>query len=281
MASRRNSRVNNTVEHLDKCRGVMNNEVYTEEYKGLTINIMYQDQPQNPFEDWDCEPPLAVYSDRNITEYATRYGEVNSVPTLTREQIKANASAICDVCNVKSLRDLVREYRDNNGGVSDSDVIYMINYGIESIVDNNIWRNSDRLDVLCDLYNMAGMPAVCSDVRGSCQGDWAKVLAVATPEFQEACGNGSDFDWIESLKGSIQLFEDWAFGNVYGYEVLDAEGEHVDSCWGYYGDYDADYSALSEAKSAADYHIEQARKSHFEQVKTWIKNRVPLAYRVA
>lgn len=56
-------------------------------------------------------------------------------------------------------------------------------------------------------------------------------------------------------KGSIQLFEDWAFGNVYGYEVLDANGENIDSCWGFFGDYDTPYSALSEAKSAADGHI--------------------------
>ncbi len=252
----------------------MTNEVYTEQYKGLTINIMYDDQPQNPFEDWDCEPPLAVYSDRNITEYATGYGEVNTVPTLTRSQIIANKSEILSMLDAPSFFHAV----DRND---------LANYSIEDIINGRISEyvddlgNSDRLDVLCDLYNMAGMPAVCSDVRGSCQGDWAKVLAVATPEFQEACGNGSDFDWIESLKGSIQLFEDWAFGNVYGYEVLDAEGECVDSCWGYYGYYDADYGALSEAKSAADHHIERAKKSHFEQVKTWIRNRVPLAYRVA
>lgn len=254
----------------------MNNEVYTEEYKGLTINIMYEDQPQNPFEDWDCEPPLAVYSDRNITEYATGYGEVNSVPTLTREQIKANLSAILSLLDIKNLFE-VRQYKGDDQ--YSYDLIECVNYALGNAVDD--LGDSDRLDVLCDLYNMAGMPAVCSDVHGSCQGDWAKVLAVATPEFQEECGNGEAFDWEESLKSSIQLFEDWAFGNVYGYEVLDAEGEHVDSCWGYFGDYDADYGALSEAKSAADHHIEQARKSHFEQVKTWIKNRVPLAYRVA
>ena len=79
---------------------------------------------------------------------------------------------------------------------------------------------------------------------------------------------------------SIQLFEDWAFGNVYGYEVLDADGENIDSCWGFFGDYDVPYSALSEAQSAADGHIERARKDRLEQVKTWIKNRVPLQYRL-
>jgi hypothetical protein len=253
----------------------MNNEVYSEKYKGLTINIMLDDSRENPFEAWDCEPPIAVYAhyNRGINEYSTQYGNVNNVPTLTREQIKANLPAILELCDASNLWDLTDERREYN--TLKGCINHVIERNVECLGD------SDRLDALCDLYNMAGMPAVCDDVRGCSQSDWAKVLAVATPEFREECGNGESFDWITSLKASIQLFEDWAFGNVYGYEVLDAEGEDVSSCWGFFGDYDADYGALSEAKSAADYHAESLRKSHFEQVKTWIRNRVPLGYRTA
>lgn len=251
-----------------------NEAIYSENYKGLTINIYLDEDAQNPFDDWDCEPPLAVYSDRSISEYSVGYGNVSHVPTLTREQIKTNTRAICSILNAKSLLDAA----DRSNEIYSYSAVEQINYVLGRHVAD--LYESERLDVLCDLYNMAGMPAVCSDVRGCSQGDWAKVLAVATPEFQEACGNGADFDWIPDLKMSIQLFEDWAFGNVYGYEVLDADGENIDSCWGFFGDYDAPYSALSEARSAADGHIENARKDRLEQVKTWIKNRVPLQYRL-
>jgi hypothetical protein len=140
--------------------------------------------------------------------------------------------------------------------------------------------DSDRLDVLCDLYNMAGMPAVVKSVHGYSQGDYAEVLAVATPEFQEACGNDSDFDWIPSLESSIQLFGDWAFGNVYGYQVEDANGEEIDSCWGFYGDYDAPFGAVHEAEAAINWHIACDKKDRIEKIKTWIRNRVPLHHRL-
>ena len=250
-----------------------NEAIYSENYKGLTINIYYDMDAQNPFDDWDCEPPLAVYSDRSISEYSVGYGNVNNVPYFDNKDVLRALPVILELTGKTSIYDLVRSVRQHS-----TDLTAGIHWEVSDAMDS--LSDSDRLDALCDLYNALGIPAVCSDVRGCSQGDWAKVLAVATPEFQKACGNGAGFDWIPSLKGSIQLFEDWAFGNVYGYEVLDANGENIDSCWGFFGDYDAPYSALSEAQSAADGHIERARKDRLEQVKTWIKNRVPLQYRL-
>jgi hypothetical protein len=245
-------------------------QIYTEEYKGLTINIIHDTDVQNPFEDWDCNPPIAVNSayNRSIDEYATQYGNVNSVPFLSEDQIIANADA---------LRELVGAWELNMDGDSVED---QVNEHIGEYIEYSC-SDRERLEALCELYNMAGQPALLKSVHGSCQGDYAEVLAVATPEFQKACGNDEGF-WNDpqSLAPSIQLFEDWAFGNVYGYQVEDAEGEDVDSCWGFYGDYDGEYSALSEAKSAVDSHVAHQQKQHIEQVKTWIKNRVPFQYRM-
>jgi hypothetical protein len=35
--------------------------IETETYKGITINIHSDDSPANPFEEWDCEPPLLTF----------------------------------------------------------------------------------------------------------------------------------------------------------------------------------------------------------------------------
>jgi len=252
-----------------------NDIVHTEEFNGYTINIMPDTDAQNPFDDWDCEPPLAVHSgqSRGITEYAVGNGNANSVPALTRSQIVANLSAILSMLEVRSA------FAFRGMGYTDCPIEDAINDQLSEYVDDQ--GDSDRLDVLCDLYVMVGIPVVVKDVRGHCQGDWAKVLAVATPEFQEACGNSADFDWIASLEASIQLFEDWAFGNVYGYEVLDADNEHVDSCWGFFGDYDEPFGAVHEAQAAINWRISCDRKERIEQIKTWIRNRVPLHYRLA
>jgi hypothetical protein len=245
--------------------------VTTVEHRGYKIQVYYDTDVQNPFEIWDCNPPIAVYSDRSITEYATKYGNVNSVPTLTREQIKANLSEILSMLEYKSLREMLREYP-----FRETALVEIVNEEIRVHVDN--LYDSQRLETLETFYNMAGMPALYKQVTGPSQGDWAYVLAVAIPEFQKACGCDEGYwDDPERLAPSIQLFEDWAFGNVYGYVIEDADGEEVSSCWGFYGDYD-DYM-LGECRSIIDNIIDRDTKTHYSKLKAWIRHRVPLHYR--
>jgi len=72
-------------------------------------------------------------------------------------------------------------------------------------------------------------------------------------------------------KQDIKTFNAYLNGEVYGYIVDD----HGDSCWGYYSVEDA----ISEAKSIVDWEIKNETKKHFGQLKTWIKNKVPLSVR--
>ena len=38
------------------------------------------------------------------------------------------------------------------------------------------------------------------------------------------------------LIGEVKTYDDYLTGNVYGYKVIDSEGNEEDSCWGYYGE---------------------------------------------
>jgi len=58
------------------------------------------------------------------------------------------------------------------------------------------------------------------------------------------------------LEGEVQDYSDYLSGDVYGYVVEDAAGNHLDSCWGYYG---FDY-CLEEGKSMADWHAEKFKQ---------------------
>lgn len=232
---------------------------HEETYRGHQITIEYDTDNQCPFDDWDCEPPIVVYSDRSITEHP-QYGNMNSPPTLTKKQILANESELLSMITFKK-RDTADEINDQ---------LYLF------VDDQN---DSDRLDILCDLYNMAGQAALVSTVRGCCQGDWSKVLAVATPEFKKACGNEEGYwDDPEKLKPSIQLYGDWAFGNVFGYVIDDGE----ESCFGFYPDHedlhDHEY-CLREARSVVDSMVERSRKEHWSQIKKWIRSKVAYIYR--
>lgn len=80
------------------------------------------------------------------------------------------------------------------------------------------------------------------------------------------------------LFSEVKTYNDYLTGNVYGYVVTDREGEEIDSCCGYFGDPEKS-GLLESARAAIDYHIQDCRKKHFEQVKTWIRNSVPLEKR--
>lgn len=77
----------------------------------------------------------------------------------------------------------------------------------------------------------------------------------------------------EIAEAEVKTFDAYLQGNIYGY-IIDDDG---DSCWGFYSIEDA----MEEAKSTIDYIVKQERKSHFEQLKIWIRNRVPFQYRIS
>jgi hypothetical protein len=52
--------------------------------------------------------------------------------------------------------------------------------------------------------------------------------------------------------GLIETWNDYLSGNVYGYQIEDAEGNELESCWGFYGDYDSKGGVLAEAKNVVD-----------------------------
>jgi len=81
------------------------------------------------------------------------------------------------------------------------------------------------------------------------------------------------------MKGEIENWNTYLSGNIYGYIVEDKNGNELDSCWGYYGDYDGAGGALIEARSVADYHAKKIKESRSRKLKGQIKSRAPLNVR--
>lgn len=63
------------------------------------------------------------------------------------------------------------------------------------------------------------------------------------------------------LEDEVTTYDDYLRGNVYGYRVLDDEGNDVDSCWKFFGDYNGDYGALKEARSVVDAHAKKNKQN--------------------
>ena len=59
------------------------------------------------------------------------------------------------------------------------------------------------------------------------------------------------------LRGEIDTFDAYLRGAVAGFVATDADGDDIDSCWGFYPDEKGSYSeVIDEAKSAIDSYIE-------------------------
>jgi hypothetical protein len=66
----------------------------------------------------------------------------------------------------------------------------------------------------------------------------------------------------KNLDGEVETYDSYLRGDVYGFKVstipteegFEDEGEELDACWGFIGDYNG--YVLEEAKRSADYHAE-------------------------
>jgi hypothetical protein len=101
----------------------------------------------------------------------------------------------------------------------------------------------------------------------SCPWDSGQVgyIFVDTPTIRKEWGKGKKA--IEKarkyLLAEVETYDQYLTGDVWGYIVEDDNGNHLDSCWGFYGE---EY-CKQEAKSALQYCIKQQRKEKREEKK--------------
>lgn len=138
----------------------------------------------------------------------------------------------------------------------------------------------DYFESVAKLWNMRGIAAVADCSTGYSQGDYADVLAVATPAWVKKVG-APRASHKRQLDYAIKLYGYWAWGDCYGWEIISPDGDELDSVWGYYGD-DHEESGLADAaREHVDCIIGAARKAKADKLKELIRNRVPLALRPA
>lgn len=85
----------------------------------------------------------------------------------------------------------------------------------------------------------------------------------------------------QGLEGFVTHWNHVLMGEVFGFTILDDNGESSDlegACIGGYAGYDC---VIEEAKEAIDYHITQLKAMKQDKLKVLIKNRVPLEKRQA
>lgn len=64
----------------------------------------------------------------------------------------------------------------------------------------------------------------------------------------------------QQLNAEVETYDQYLRGDVYGYVIEDEDGEHVDSCWGFYGSDYVREEARTQAKVSRKYWTEQEVK---------------------
>jgi hypothetical protein len=83
---------------------------------------------------------------------------------------------------------------------------------------------------------------------------------------------GSAEDWVRGqLRAQLREWDAYVSGEVVGYVVKDARGEHVDSCWGFYPDDNRDplEYVRAEARGQAEYERDHRAKRALETRRGW------------
>lgn len=246
---------------------------YVAWHNGYRITAKHDDCPPNPFEDWDGNWPLAVYHDRSWTFYDKSKGSSINCPldrfsdeALVHDQI-AIASALGTTIRQLAI-DYIDDWHDREDVPNYITDAGALRDAFDREIDYNGLNDGRGAEELwAALYQILGIPFYSTTSRGYCQGDYAEVFILATPEAQQEIRGqtgllgGHDAHvrawWDKQLQGTADLYTAWAWGDVYGYvieyAVYDEDGEIEDwveidhgSCWGFYGS-EHDESGLEEA----------------------------------
>lgn len=245
-------------------------------YKSYQIKIAQDQDAQNPFEDWDCEPPLLTYS-------GCRHGYTkayNGAPETIREVLHLlPADTWTKAKRVEFLTQFLRPsytWREIAECSREYDSLFD---AVDELLSNGEGSKPEGWGSACIWFDLAeallkwgGIPCSYEESNGHCQGDSTLCLVVLTPEWFKLSGCNPE-NSASICEATIELYSAWAWGDVYGVSDIiapgsldedgdETEGEELEegSCWGFYGS-DHEKSGLMEhARSIIDCHIQDQKE---------------------
>ena len=212
----------------------------TEEYKGYTIKIEYDEDTQNPRTEWDSAGTMVCWHSRY------NLGDMESNGLKGREHrsypISKNYSEPIDL--LYELAGIDREeYQEQQ---------------YEEVGEYNDMSRADLFKVIEEkgtiikglfLYDHSGI--TISTGRFSCPWDSGQVgwIYITKDKIEKEGWTPEQAD--KYLEGEVEVYDNYLTGEVYGFRIEDADGEEIESCWGYYGN-DGKEDMIQECKQTID-----------------------------
>lgn len=252
---------------------------------GYTVTIETDDSPENPFEAWDCEPPLLTY-------YGGRHGDFKSyngpkslfeiidlIPWSSAEHEQAYPGTLFDgrrtispdpspfergrrVQTIKKYLDVtLREMADVSRDYSSFRLAFAEVLTQQLGATPQGWLGAQQwFETAESLLKEAGIPCLFQEPRGYNQGDVTLCLVILTDEWLKKTGADRD-NAKEICQATIDLYSAWAWGDVYGVsEITDPDGNELEdgSCWGFYGSDHEESGLLDHARSIIEHHKKES-----------------------
>lgn len=219
-------------------------------YKTFRIQVIQDEDPINPFMDWDGNPSVAAFH-RNY-DLSSKDVQCGNYVSHKRKNPKYTFD---------EPEDLI-EFIQSEEVLAAVD-LYLLDH-------SGLWLSSGRFD--CDPQGWDTSRIGYMFITKSHVKEWYGEEKEITDEFVAYL--------YKQLDQSVELYNDYLTGNVYGYKILNGEdGEEMDSCWGYYGD-DRESGLLDQAKGVVDYEVKELYKRRKEQMKKYLIHKIPLNKRV-
>ncbi len=217
----------------------------TEKYRGYTIQIVDDEDPMNPRTEWDNLAVMCCWHRRY------HLGDMEVVAKRLRP-VSDNYSEPIDL-----LYELAGLHREDCQDEEGNDYTY-------EELQRSIEAQGHIISPLY-LYDHSGITISMGGF--SCPWDSGQVgwVYMTHDTIQENWDGDKEKAW-KCMKGEVETYDQFLTGDVWGYEVLDSEGDTIHSCSGYYGEEGAK-DALQEARHLIDYECKSAQEKYEKQPK--------------
>lgn len=275
-----------------------------EEYRGCTINVYYDDTPEDP-RTWDNVATFVCEHRRyNLGDEQDIEGRIDSlfsdyvpakaiidyfVKTRDAHLVPGEENDYCDqyyeyketVCGEEYTRHIDADTSDSDDSVA-SDMADKLDL-CEKI---SLLEDTGEVVILpISMYEHSGISLWLGSKWGHPDAQWdCSSIGLAFVEKKTAKEEGMldpgdeyEHDWKKwayaMMEGEMETYNKYVSGEVYGYMIEDEEGEecsdvHLCGCWGYYDK----GRLLEDAKDNIDTYLEKKRETRKNNLETLVKN---------
>ena len=206
-----------------------------------TLKIYHDDCAETPWTSWDCLPPLFTEWWRDFWDHEYNLSVSILIDLIPESKLNKNILELFWLDQKENYPIYREDYNKKSDFVLDS-----LRHHVDNTVEN-----------IEGLARYLKFPYYSWTSTGYSQGDRIDCILVMTPDYAKTVGinrkkfvNISEQENIKFLKKESKLFDAWAWGDVYGYRLIEnvplyhadwtlseeTEEKEIDSCWWFYGD---------------------------------------------